>query len=43
MRRLPSFFEQEAIAAGKTEHPEMPLSETLAVAKLFDESTDRDA
>lgn len=28
---------QEAIRAGLTEHPEMPLSETLAMAKTFDE------
>ena len=28
---------QEAIGNGLTEHPEMPLSETLAMAKVFDE------
>jgi len=28
---------QEAIAQGLTEHPEMPLSETLAMAKVFDD------
>ena len=27
---------QEAIGKGLTEHPEMPLSETLAMAKVFD-------
>ena len=28
---------QDALARGLTEHPEMPLHETLAMAKLFDE------
>jgi len=28
---------QEAIAEGLTEHPEMPLDETLAMAKIFDD------
>ena len=28
---------QEAIAQGLTEHPEMPMSETLAMARVFDE------
>ena len=28
---------QEALAKGLTEHPEMPLSETLGMAKIFDE------
>lgn len=28
---------QEAIAKGLTEHPEMPLSETLAMARVFDD------
>ena len=28
---------QEAIAQGLTEHPEMPLDETLAMAKVFDD------
>ena len=28
---------QEAIGKGLLEHPEMPLSETLAMAKVFDE------
>ena len=28
---------QEAVAAGKLEHEEMTLTETLAVAKLFEQ------
>ena len=28
---------QEAIAQGLTEHPELPLSETLAMARVFDD------
>lgn len=28
---------QEAIGQGLTEHPEMPMSETLAMARVFDE------
>ena len=28
---------QEAIAQGLTEHPQLPLSETLAMARVFDE------
>ena len=28
---------QRALAAGLTEHPEMPLDESVAVARLFDQ------
>ena len=28
---------EEAIGQGLTEHPELPLSETLAMARVFDE------
>ena len=34
---MPATAVQEAIAQGLTEHPELPLSETLAMARVFDD------